>query len=111
TAADQSTFSEAALTTNDATVPSLLELPKLVENILQLLPATRNIFFVIGASPLEQFWVEAMRQAFQPFTNRVTFQWFNDLSTDEMLKRAANLPPHSAIFYASVRVDAHGIPN
>ena len=111
TAADQSTLSEAALTTNDATVTSLLELPKLIENILQLLPDTRNIFFVIGASPLERFWVEAMRQAFQPFTNRVTFRWFNDLSTDEMIRQAASLPPHSAIFYASVRVDVLGVPN
>jgi len=38
TAADQRTFSEGALTSNDAAVPSTLDLPKLVENILQLLP-------------------------------------------------------------------------
>ena len=52
-----------------------------------------------------------MRQAFQPFAGRVTFEWFNDLSQDEMVKRAAALPPRSALFYASVRVDAAGIPN
>jgi signal transduction histidine kinase len=111
TAADQRTFSEAVLTSNDATVPSTLDLPKLVENILQVLPDTNNIAFVIGASPLERFWVEGMRQAFQPFAGRVTFEWFNDLSQDEMVKRAATLPPRSALFYASVRVDAAGIPN
>ena len=111
TAADQRTFREAALTSNDATVPSTLDLPKLVENILQVLPDTTNIAFVIGASPLERFWVEGMRQAFQPFAGRVTFEWFNDLSQDEMVKRAATLPPRSALFYASVRVDAAGIPN
>jgi hypothetical protein len=27
------------------------------------------------------------------------------------VKRAATLPPNSALFYASVRVDAAGIPN
>ena len=111
TAADQRTFSEGALTSNDATVPSTLDLPKLVENILQVLPDTNNIAFVIGASPLERFWVEGMRQAFQPFAGRVTFEWFNDLSQEEMVKRAATLPPRSALFYASVRVDAAGIPN
>ena len=58
TAADQRTFTEAALTPNDTTVPSTLDLPKLVENILQVLPDTNNIAFVIGASPLERFWVE-----------------------------------------------------
>ena len=111
TAADQRTFSEAVLTSNDAAVPSTLDLPKLVENILQVLPDTNNIAFVIGASPLERFWVEGMRQAFQPFAGRVTFEWFNELSQDEMVKRAATLPPRSALFYASVRVDAAGIPN
>ena len=111
TAADQRTFSEGALTSNDATVPSTLDLPKLVENILQVLPDTNNIAFVIGASPLERFWVEGMRQAFQPFAGRVTFEWFNELSQEEMVKRAATLPPRSALFYASVRVDAAGIPN
>ena len=49
-AADQRAFSEGALTSNDATVPSTLDLPKLVENILQVLPDTNNIAFVIGAS-------------------------------------------------------------
>jgi signal transduction histidine kinase len=111
TAADQRTFSEAALTSNDATVPSTLDLRKLVENILQVLPNTTNIAFVIGASPLERFWVQEMRQAFQPFAGRVTFEWFTDLPQEEMVKRAAILPPRSALFYASVRVDAVGIPN
>jgi signal transduction histidine kinase len=111
TAADQRTFSEAALTSNDATVPSTLDLPKLVENILQVLPDTNNIAFVIGASPLERFWVQGMRRAYQPFAGRVTFEWFNDLSQEEMVKRATTLPPRSALFYASVRVDAAGLPN
>ena len=111
TAADQRTFSEAALTWNDAAVPSTLDLPKLVENILQVLPDTNKIAFVIGASPLERFWAEGMRQAFQPFAGRVAFEWFSELSQDEMVKRASVLPPRSALFYASVRVDAAGIPN
>ena len=76
-----------------------------------MLPDTTNIAFVIGASPLERFWVEGMRQAFQPFAGRVTFEWFNELSQEEMVKRVATLPPRSALFYASVRVDAAGIPN
>ena len=111
TAADETTFSASELTSNDATVPSLLELPKLVDNILQVLPDTKKIYFVIGASPLERFWVEGMRKAFEPFTTRVEFEWFNELAVDEMVRRASSLPPHSVVFYASVRVDATGVPN
>jgi signal transduction histidine kinase len=52
-----------------------------------------------------------MREAFEPFASRATFEWFNDLSLEEMVGRAGTLPPHSAIFYASVRVDVRGVPN
>src|SRR5262249_46342140 len=45
-----------------------------------------------------------------PFTNRVAFDWFNELSLDEMIKRVEALPPRSAIYYATVRVDARGVP-
>ena len=35
--------------------------------------------------------------------------WSNDLSFEEMLKRAATLPPHSAIVYLLLSVDAKGV--
>src|SRR5262245_4666373 len=60
---------EAKLTPNDAAVASTLDLPKLIENILQVLPETTNIAFAIGASPLERAWVDELRRALQPFTN------------------------------------------
>ena len=61
-----------------------------------------------GASPLEQYWLEQLRSAVQPFTNHVAFTWFNDLSFDEILKRSAALPPKSAIYLFSLVVDAAG---
>jgi signal transduction histidine kinase len=39
----------------------------------------------------------------------VTLIFSNDLSFDDMLKRAATLPAHSAIFYTLLSVDAEGI--
>ena len=38
----------------------------------------------------------------------MTFEWFDGLTFDQMLKRVAELPPHSAIFYTDIRVDAAG---
>ena len=110
-AADQRTFAEAALTANDTAVAVSFDQAKLIGNILQVLPDTIHIAMVIGDSQLERFWVEDLRREFQPFTNRVTFEWFNTLSLEDMLKRAAALPPRSAIYYASVRVDAVGVPH
>jgi hypothetical protein len=51
-----------------------------------------------------------LRRAYEPFTNRVTFEWLNDLSLEGMLKRVANLPPHSAIYYNHIHVNARGVP-
>ena len=89
----------AGLAENDTAVAVTIDIAGVVENILRVLPQTNNIAVVIGNSPIEKYWLEQIRDAVQPFTNRVTFTWFNDLSFDEMLKRAAALPPRSAIFF------------
>jgi hypothetical protein len=34
----------------------------------------------------------------------------NDLRFDEMLSRVSKLPPHSAVFFVDLRVDASGVP-
>ena len=81
----------------------------LVEDILQLAPDTEHIAVVIGASPLERFWTKAFQEAFAPFATRVRFTWFNDLSFDEMLRRAATMPPRSFILLALLLRDASGV--
>jgi hypothetical protein len=73
------------------------------------LPDTTTIAVATGASPIEKFWTEELRRAYQPFTNKVTFEWFNDLSLDDMVQRVARLPPHSAIYYNHIHVDARGV--
>jgi hypothetical protein len=71
-----------------------VNLPGFVEGILQVLPNTKNIVVILGASPLEKFWLAELRREVQRFTGRVSFTWFNDLSFEEMKKRAAALPDH-----------------
>jgi PAS domain S-box-containing protein len=40
----------------------------------------------------------------------VNISWFNDLTFGEMLRRAATMPPHSAIFWFLLSEDAAGVP-
>ena len=108
--ADVRTYRASAFNANDTAVAVSFDLPALIDNILQVLPDTTNIAVVIGDSPLERFWVEELRRDFARFGNRVHFDYLNKLSFDEIVQRVASLPPHSAIFYGSVRVDAHGVP-
>jgi signal transduction histidine kinase len=109
--ADERTFSGDTLGTNDTAVPANIDAAAQIEAILQLLPGTTNVAIVIGDSPLERFWVAELRRAFARFAGRVTFHWLNELPFDDMLRRVAALPPHSAVYYATVRVDANGIPH
>ena len=108
-AAEQRLVDEAGLTANDTYVPSKLNLKAWIENILRVLPDTKHIAWAIGASPLERYWSEYIRGASEAFSNRVTFELFDTLTFDQMLKRVAELPPHSAIFYIDLRVDAAGL--
>jgi signal transduction histidine kinase len=64
---------------------------------------------VLGASPVEQFWKEAIAKEVEPLSNRVRFSWTNHLSFNELVKHAAALPPHSAIFWGQMAVDAAGV--
>jgi signal transduction histidine kinase len=107
---EQRAINYNALTSNDAPVPVALDFKKWIENILHVRPDTTHIAWVVGASPLERFWTEEFRRTSQPFTDRISFEWFNDLRFEDMLKRVSQLPPHSAIFYVDLRVDAAGVP-
>jgi signal transduction histidine kinase len=111
TGVERRRVSHTALTANDAVIAINNDYAAVVENILQVLPETADIVVVIGNSPIEKFWTEQLRIAFRPFEGRVRFTWFNELSFEEMLKRAAVLPPRSAIFFALLSVDAAGVPH
>jgi two-component system, LuxR family, sensor kinase FixL len=85
------------------------EIGGFAEDILQIAPDTKNIAIVIGATSLEQYWTEAFRKGFEPFTDRVNFIWLNDLSFDQILERVKTLPPHSFIFLILFLRDAAGV--
>jgi len=98
-----------AFTANDSVVAVSKDFARAVESVLKLLPETTNIVVVIGNSPIERYWQARLREAMQAFTSRVSFTWFNELSFEDMLQRAAVLPPRSAIFFGLLSVDAAGV--
>ncbi|WP_192364436.1 sensor histidine kinase [Mesorhizobium mediterraneum] len=98
----------AALTPNATYIGVRLDLPAFVENILRVRPETTDIAVVIGNSPNEQYWAGELHREFQPFADRVHFEWLDASSLDEMLRRVARLPPQSAVLYFMLAVDGAG---
>ena len=109
-ALDARAIKDATLTANDTMVAVSIDLSAIIENILRTLPNTTTLAVVIGDSPIEKFWVNEFRQAFQPFEGRVKPIFMNDLSFGEIQKRVAALPPASAIYFGDLVIDAQGVP-
>jgi signal transduction histidine kinase len=109
TAVDERRVQFSALSKNDAVVAVRIDYLAAIENILQVLPDTRNVTVVVGTSPIERFWREEIGKEVKSLANRVSFTWTNNLSFADLLKHAAALPPHSAIFWELMIVDAAGV--
>ena len=109
TAVERRRIQYSSLTDNDAVVAIAQNYPAIIENILHVLPDTKTVAVVIGNSPNEDFWLEVLRKELAPFADRLSFIWYNDRSFADMLKHAAALPPHSAIYWHQMNVDAAGV--
>lgn len=97
------------LTENDSVVAVRINYLAAFENILRVLPNTKEVLVVVGTSPIEKFWKEAIAKEVEPLANRVRLSWTDDLSFESLLKKASALPPQSAIFWELMIVDAAGV--
>ena len=109
TTVEQRRIQFANLTENDTVVAVAHDFPAIIENILRVLPDTKTIAVVNGNSSLEKLWLQDLQKEFAPFSDRVSFIWWNDRSFEEILKQASALPPHSAIFWHLMNVDAAAV--
>ena len=107
-AVDQRFLRDAPLGDNETAVAVANDFPRLFDDILQLLPQTRQVFMVMGSGQLGTFWRRELENEFRRFRDRLTFVWSDDLSLPEILRRCASLPADSAIFYLTFGTDAAG---
>jgi len=107
-AVDQRYLGAAPLAEHETSAAVAIDYTKVLDDILQLLPDTRNVFVVTGTGPLSNFWYAELQRNFERYQNRLKFIWSGDLSYEQMLQRAATLPRHSAIYYVSSGTFATG---
>jgi signal transduction histidine kinase len=107
-AVDQRFLRDAPLGENEAAITVVNDYPRLIDEILQLLPQTRQVFIVAGSGQLGRFWHRELDVEFGRFHDRLTFVWSEELSLPEILRRCASLSRDSAIFYLTLGTDAQG---
>lgn len=100
---------DLAVAGNDLLVADVYDPPAMVENALRLLPDTKRMAVVLGASPVERYWRGELERDLAPFAGRLAFDWWDALPLDGMLQKAGSMGRGSAILYATLRVDAAGI--
>jgi signal transduction histidine kinase len=107
-AMDQRYVRGAPLGENETAVAVVNDLPALIDDILRVLPETRQVFMVTGSGSIGRFMRPELESGFARFASRVSFIWSDQMSIAEILRRSASLPPHSAIVYETFGSDAHG---
>ena len=109
TAVEERLVSRTSLTDSDTVISVRNDFPAFFSSILQVLPDTQTIAVVIGASPLEKFWLDEVKREAGPFEHRIAFIWYSDMSFEEVLKHASALSPHTVLFWGLMSVDAAGV--
>jgi signal transduction histidine kinase len=109
TAVDRRRVEYDRLSENDTVVAVNHDFGAILKTILQVLPDTKTVAIVNGVSPNEVFWHEEIQRQLAPFAKKVDLKWYDRLAFTDILKDAAELPPHSAILWHLMNVDAAGI--
>jgi hypothetical protein len=91
TAVEQRRVQYSTLTANDAVVAVRINYLAAFENILQVLPDTKDVLVVVGTSPIEKFWKDAIAREVDPLASRIKLSWTDDLSFEALLKKASAL--------------------
>jgi signal transduction histidine kinase len=105
---DQRYLGSEPLGENETATAAINDFPRVVDEILQLLPQTRQLFVVTGSGALGQFWRRQLDEELKRFGGRLALDWLDDLSYENLLRRCASLPPNSAIYYVAFGTDAAG---
>jgi two-component system, cell cycle sensor histidine kinase and response regulator CckA len=89
-------------------VASTDEPARTLDLALSLQPDTKRVAVVIGSSDLEAYWRDQLQHDFAPFTAKVEITYLAGLPINELLRRVAELPPHTVVLTTFFFEDANG---
>ena len=100
TAVEQRRVQHNKLTANDTVVATANDVPAAFANILRVLPLTKKVVIVSGASANEKVWQEEFRRELAPLAARIALEFYNELSFEDILKSAASSSSSHCYFLA-----------
>ena len=107
-AVDQRYLRDAPLGENETAVAVDNDFPRVIDDILQVLPQTRQVFMVTGVRTDRPVLAARTRGAVHAISRSPDICLVRRSSLPEILRRCASLPDNSAIFYLTFGTDAAG---
>jgi len=89
-------------------VASTDEPVRTLELALRLQPDTKEVAVVVGDSPVDQYWTDQVKHDLAPYRQTVEVTYLSNLTMNQLLKRVAELPPHTVILDIYFFKDASG---
>ncbi len=89
-------------------VASTDEPARTLDLALRLQPDTQRVVVIGGSSPLDQYWTDRLKHDFSSYRQTVEVTYLTGLTMNEILRRVAQLPPHTVILSTLFLEDARG---
>jgi signal transduction histidine kinase len=107
--ARESILRATLLQPDDGAVATRFSFTGVIENILRLKPETSHIVMIFGDSPSERVLSAAARKELEPWSERFSLEFTNDLAIHEIQEKVAQLTPNSVVFYGFLSSDVNGV--
>jgi hypothetical protein len=88
--------------------PIRFDLLATLDLALRLHPDTRHVAVVAGRSQMDAAWEKEARNVFRPYEERLEFSYWSGLAVDDLIRKVADLPERSIVYYLHVFQDGTG---
>ena len=93
----------------DAAVVTPFSFLSTVEGFLSVQPDTSHIVMIFGVSPDEQMLVSLAKKQLEGYSDRINFEYTDDLKLTALLNRIGELPSGAAVFFGIYYSDVDGV--
>jgi quinol monooxygenase YgiN len=106
--AERKTLRRAFLKPNMTSLLWGVDIKGTVDLIGEILPQTRNIFFVAGTSLTDSETLKLARASFRGYTKRFAINYLTDMTKEDLIESVTDLPERSVVLFLAFFRDAEG---